>query len=70
MATQDDEPSGPPATLSVKLHMDVVKSARIIVAERGGTLTDLLSNMLRPQLFDIEREVLAERSRKLGRKSK
>lgn len=49
-------------TLSVKLHMDVIESARIVAAVRGVSMTDLLSDMIRPAIFDMERAALAERS--------
>jgi hypothetical protein len=50
-------------TLSVKLHLDVVESARIVVAYRGGTMTDLLSDVLRPVLAKMERDEVAKRAK-------
>jgi len=50
-------------TSSVKLHLDVVESARIVVAYRGGTMTDMLSDILRPILAKMEREAVAKRSK-------
>jgi hypothetical protein len=50
-------------TLSVKLHEDVVESARIIAAYQGGTMTDLLSDILRPILAKLEREEVAKRTK-------
>ena len=37
-----------PKTMSIKLPMDVLESARIVSAFRGGTMTDLLAEILRP----------------------
>lgn len=53
-----------PKTLSVKLRTDVVKSARVVVALKGGTtLTDLLSEILEPILANMEEEALAQRTK-------
>jgi hypothetical protein len=49
-------------TLSVKLHMDVIESARIVAAIRNISMTDMLSDMLRPDLVRMEREELAKRA--------
>jgi hypothetical protein len=49
-------------TLSVKLHMDVIESARIVAAIRNVSMTDMLSDMLRPELVRMEREELAKRT--------
>jgi len=51
-----------PKTLSVKLHMDVIESARIIAAIRGVSMTDLLSDLLREPLLAMEKEELHKRS--------
>jgi hypothetical protein len=51
-----------PKTLSVKLHMDVIESARIVAAIRNVSMTDMLSDMLRPQLVEMEREELSRRT--------
>lgn len=51
-------------TLSVKLHEDVVESARIIAAFRKEPMTDLLSNVLRPILAKMEREEIAKRTKR------
>jgi hypothetical protein len=48
-------------TLSVKLTTDVIESARIISAFRGVSMTDLLSDILRPILKSIEAEEAAKR---------
>jgi hypothetical protein len=52
-----------PATLSVKLHMDVIESARIVAALRGVTMTDLLSDMVRTDLTRMEQEEIAKRAK-------
>ncbi len=52
-----------PVNLSVKLPIDVVESARIIVAIEGGTITDLLGDLLRPLLTKMERAALAKREK-------
>jgi hypothetical protein len=51
-----------PKTLSVKLHVDVIESARIVSAYRNETMTDLLSALLRPALAKLEREEVAKRT--------
>jgi hypothetical protein len=51
-----------PKTLSVKLHMDVIESARIVAAIRNVSMTDMLSDMLRPGLIEMEREELSKRT--------
>lgn len=57
-----------PKTLSAKLTVDVIESARIIAAIRGVTITDLLSDILRPILAEIEREELSKRTKGIGPK--
>jgi len=52
-----------PKTLSVKLHMDVIESARIVAAYRGEQISDLLSNLLRPVLVRLEAEEANRRAR-------
>jgi hypothetical protein len=54
-------------TLSAKLHVDVIESARIVAAYRGETITDMLSDLLRPILIKMEQEEVAKRSKE-GRK--
>jgi hypothetical protein len=51
-----------PKTLSVRLHMDVIKSARIIAAYQGVQMTDLLSDILRPVLARIEKQEVDKRA--------
>jgi len=50
-------------TLSVKLHMDIIESARIVAAFRGEQISDMLSEMLRPILVKAEREEMDRRMR-------
>lgn len=51
-----------PRTLSVKLHMDVVESARIVAAfQPDTTMSDILSDILRPILARMEAEAMARR---------
>lgn len=52
-----------PKTLSVKLRMHVIESARIVAAYRNETITDLLSDILEPILAQMEREEVAKRSK-------
>jgi hypothetical protein len=49
--------------LSVKLHMDVIEAARIVSAFRGETMTDMLSDILRPILARMEREETTKRAK-------
>jgi hypothetical protein len=58
-----------PATLSVKLHVDVVESARIVAAYRNETITDLLSSLLRPALADMEAVEVEKRRKGEGKKA-
>ena len=51
-----------PKTLSVKLHLDVIESARIVAAFTGETMTDLMSDILRPALAKMETEAIARRT--------
>lgn len=53
----------PVSVRSVKLHMDVIETARIVSAYRNETLTDMLGNMLRPLLTRMEQEEVAKRSK-------
>lgn len=57
-----------PSTLSVKLHMDVIEAARIVSAYRNETITDLLSNALRPILAKMEKAEVEKRGREAGSK--
>jgi len=59
-----------PKTLSMKLHMDVIESARIVAAYRGEAMTDMLSDILRPILAEMEREETARRAKSRGPKAK
>ena len=53
-----------PKTLSVKLEMDVIESARIVAAYRNETMTEMLSAILRPILAKMEREEANKRRKK------
>jgi hypothetical protein len=59
-----------PKTLSVKLHMDVIESARIVAAYRGDSMTDMLSDILRPILAEMEREETTRRAKSRATKGK
>lgn len=51
-----------PKTLSVKLHIDVIESARIVAAYRNESMTDMLSEILRPVLTKMERDEVTRRT--------
>ncbi|MFI5454197.1 MAG: hypothetical protein ACHRXM_01980 [Isosphaerales bacterium] len=57
-----------PKTMSVKLPMDVLESARIVSAFRGGTMTDLMADILRPALAKMEQEEMARRSQSAAKR--
>jgi len=57
-----------PKTLSTKLPMDVVESARIVAAYRNEQITDLLGNILRPVLAKMEQEEQVKRNKARGAK--
>jgi hypothetical protein len=50
-------------TTSVKLTLDVVKSARIVSAFRGEPMAEMLSDLLRPILARMEQEEMTKRSK-------
>jgi hypothetical protein len=50
-----------PKTLPVKLHVDVIESARIVSAFRGEAMSDMLSGLLRPILAKMEQEEMTRR---------
>jgi hypothetical protein len=52
-----------PGYLSAKLPVDVIESARIVAAYRGETITEMLGDILRPILADMEKEEVAKRSK-------
>lgn len=60
-----DEPmaDAKPKTLSVKLDMDVIESARVVAALRGVTITALISGMVRDDLKRMEDEEIAKRAK-------
>lgn len=51
-----------PKTMSIKLPMDVIESARIVSAYRGGTMTELMGEILRPALAQMEQEEITKRT--------
>ena len=51
-----------PKTMSMKMPMDVIESARIVAAFRGISITDLVGDILRPALAKMEREEMAKRA--------
>jgi hypothetical protein len=59
-----------PKTLSVKLHLDVIESARIVSAYRNESMTDMLSELLRPMLAKMEQEEIARRAKSPKSKGK
>lgn len=52
-----------PKTLSVKLHLDVIEAARIVAAYRNDSMTDMLSDILRPILAQMEQDEVAKRTK-------
>lgn len=51
------------STLSVKLRMSVIESARVVAALRGVTITDLISDMVEDDLKRIEQEEIDKRAK-------
>jgi hypothetical protein len=49
-------------TLSIKLATDVVESARVVAALRGVSMTDMLSDLIRPTLQEWENEEIQRRA--------
>jgi hypothetical protein len=56
-------------TLSVKLHTDVINSARIVAALRGELMQDMISDILRPIITKMEQEEIARRAGGIKRKA-
>jgi hypothetical protein len=54
-----------PKTLSVKLRIKAIESARIVAAYRNETLTDLISDIIEPVLAKMEKEEVAKRNKPL-----
>ena len=50
-----------PKTIPVKLHSDVVDSARIVSAIRNEPMSDMISDILRPILAKMEHEEMGRR---------
>jgi hypothetical protein len=59
-----------PKTMSVKLEMDVLETARIVAAFRGQPMTEMLSAILRPVLVKMEQEESAKRYKGRPKKGK
>jgi hypothetical protein len=57
-----------PKTLSVKLHTDVIDSARVVSALRGEPMQDMISDILRPILTRMEHEEIGKRAGSIKRK--
>jgi hypothetical protein len=57
-----------PKLMSVKLPGDVLESARIVAAFRGSTMTDLLAEILRPALAELEQEEMSKRSQSAAKR--
>lgn len=57
-----------PKTMSVKLEMDVLETARIVAAFRGQPMTEMLSAILRPVLVKMEQEESAKRYKPRSKK--
>jgi hypothetical protein len=55
-------PDDKPKTQSVKLATDVVESARVVAALRGVSMTDMISDFLRPTLAKWESEEIQKRA--------
>lgn len=51
------------ATMSVKLRMGVIESARVVAALRGITITDLISDMIEDTLKRMEQEEIDKRAK-------
>lgn len=51
------------STLSVKLRMEVIESARVVAALRGVTITDLISDMVEDDLKRMEQEEIDKRAK-------
>jgi hypothetical protein len=52
-----------PKTLSVKLRIQAIETARIVAAYRNETLTDLISDIVEPILARMEKEEVAKRNK-------
>jgi hypothetical protein len=57
-----------PDVQSVKLKLDVIQSARIVASCRGASITELLSDILRPIVAKMEREEMTKRLKEKGSK--
>ncbi|MGP0070173.1 MAG: hypothetical protein ACLQGP_42065 [Isosphaeraceae bacterium] len=57
-------------TLSIKLASDVVETARVVAALRGVSMTDMLSDMIRPTLKEWEEEEIQRRAAGMAKTKK
>jgi hypothetical protein len=57
-------------TLSIKLATDVVESARVVAALRGVSMTDMLSDMIRPTLKGWEEAEIQQRASSMAARRK
>jgi hypothetical protein len=55
-----------PETAQLRIARDVIELARFVGAYYGQQPGDFVSDYLRPRLAEMERELLADRSRKVG----
>lgn len=53
-------------TAVIRLYDDVIEQARIVAAIRGINMTDLVCDILRPVLHQMETEELAKRAQAIG----
>lgn len=67
-STMSTDKSKQPDVQSVKLKLDVIQSARIVASCRGVSITDLLSDILRPIVVKMEREEMTKRLKQGGAK--
>jgi hypothetical protein len=56
-------------TVSIKLATDVVESARVVAALRGVSMTDMLSDLIRPTLKGWEEDEIRKRAAGITRKT-
>lgn len=61
-ALMSPRPMAKSPVLPAKLHADVVESARLVAALKKVQIQDLLSDILRPVLAEMEREEISKRA--------
>jgi hypothetical protein len=57
--TMTTEKSEPPS-MSVRLPLDIIRTARVVTSFRGGAMSDLLADILRPILEKMKQEEIAK----------